>query len=295
MPRRWTGLLFAAALLVTSASRADDTSETGPLRWDPAWSHAGPADYLLTGVGLAGLAFELAFLQSHQPALRWTQPILFDEDVRNLLRGSTAGTRRAAETAAWVLLVPDVAYALVVDVPYAWSRYGSGVARDLFWQDTTALSLATAVDIVIRDSVGRARPNVSACLTAGGTPSSCLGSSTEATRSFPGGHFAVATTGAVLLCTQRLSMHLYGSPEDALACAAGLTAAAAVGTLKMVADDHWATDILAGGALGFAFGWGVPVVMHLHGSASSKEPGVTWAPTPIAVDRGAGLGVIGLF
>jgi hypothetical protein len=30
----------------------------------------------------------------------------------------------------------------MTDVPYAWARYGPDVARDLFWQDATALAVA---------------------------------------------------------------------------------------------------------------------------------------------------------
>jgi membrane-associated phospholipid phosphatase len=66
-----------------------------------------------------------------------------------------------------------------------------------------------------------------------------------------------------------------------------------------VADDHWATDVLGGAALGIAFGWGIPYLMHLHGhtprSHPDKELPVLIAPVPIAVRSGGGAGVAGLF
>src|SRR5208282_3495159 len=99
-----------------------------------------------------------------------------------------------------------IAYPVVVDVPYACRRYGSRVAWDLFWQDATALSLATFVDLNLRDIVGRSRPSFSDCLAAGGSTSQCLGNSSEVTRSFPGGHVTIVTTAAALSCTQHLSM-----------------------------------------------------------------------------------------
>ena len=196
------------------------------MRWDPGWTHAGTADYVLTGAGLGVLAFELAYAQPRQPPLRWTGPILFDQAVRDALEGRTQAVRDEAATASRAILTVDLAYPVVVDVPYAWTQFGSRTAWDLLWQDATALSLATATDMGLRDLVGRARPETSDCLAAGGSTGHCLGS-TEATRSFPGGHFTVATTSAVLVCTQHLALRLYGAPWDAVACGAALTMDAA--------------------------------------------------------------------
>jgi membrane-associated phospholipid phosphatase len=269
---RFSRALIGAALTAPVVASADEPAQ--PLHWDPAWTHVGPADYALTCIGLTSLAVELTVLQSKQPPLRWTGPTLFDQATRDLLRGSTAETRDAATVASWTLLAIDISYPVVVDVPYAWARYGPRVAGDLFWQDSTVLSLAAA---------------------AGGTTSECL-TSTESTRSFPGGHMAVATAGAVLVCMQHLKMSLYGGRWDAVACTAALASALAVGVLRIVTDNHWATDVVAGSALGFAFGWGVPVLMHLHGHASSStDPLPLVAPFPLMVNHGAGLGVTGLF
>jgi membrane-associated phospholipid phosphatase len=288
--------LTAALMAASSTARAGNADPDDPLRWDLAWTHAGPADYTLSGVGLGALALEAGFLQSRQPPLHWRGPILFDQAVRDLLRGSTAGVRDAAAAVSWSLLGLEVADPLFIDVAYAWKRYGRGLAWDLFWQDATAISLASAADLALRDLVGRARPPVSDCLAAGGSTSHCLGSNPEATRSFPGGHIAIATTAAALVCTQHLSLHLYGPPWDALACGAAVTVDAAIGTLRLVTDNHWATDIVAGSAFGLAVGWGVPVLMHLQGRARSQgdlRPGLI--PAPIAVRHGAGLAVTGWF
>jgi membrane-associated phospholipid phosphatase len=149
--------------------------------------------------------------------------------------------------------------------------------------------------MALRDLVGRARPFVSDCLAAGGSQTQCLGDNNEATRAFPGGHVAIGTTGTVLVCMQHLSMRLYGSPWDEGICAAAITADAAMGTLRIVTDNHWASDVLAGGALGVAIGYGVPVLMHLHGHAMPATSAVVMAPVPLALGHGAGLGVAGAF
>lgn len=299
--RAFLAAAIAVVLLVTSArsARADGATSapvaSGPLYWDSAWSHAGTFDYSLTALGALSAVAYLTALQSKQPPLRWTSPVLFDSDVRNLLRGSTPGARNAANTASWGLLGLVLAYP-VIDVGYAWKRFGSQVAWDLFWEDATALSLATSFDLSLRDIVGRARPPVSACLTSGGSASQCLGASTEPTRSFPGGHQLIVTTAAALTCTQHLKMNLYGGPWDAVACAVAATTAAAVGLFRIMGDDHWTSDILVGDVIGVAFGAGIPLLMHLHGHAPAGEVlGVRVAPIAVPVRGGGGLGMTGMF
>jgi hypothetical protein len=287
--RRLAALVVAAALGATpSIARADS------LTWNPAWSHADSWDYGLTVLASADVAVYLPLLQGKQPALEWTRPILFDTAARNLLRGSPSVASTAATT-SWGLLGVGVAFPFV-DVPVAWAQHGSRVAWDLFWEDATALSLATAFDLNLRDLVGRARPPVSECLMAGGGDARCLGTSSESTRSFPGGHQLIVTTAASLTCTQHLEMSLYGGAWDGVACAVAATSAFTVGVLRIVADDHWASDILVGDLLGVGFGWGIPTLMHLHGHAPSIEVGgAKLMPMPIAVRSGGGIGVTGLF
>ncbi|HEX8795177.1 MAG TPA: phosphatase PAP2 family protein [Polyangiaceae bacterium] len=296
-PRPFRLALAAACVLLCAAgtARADDVPSSRPLRWDPQWSHAGAADYVLGGVGLGVLGAEAVWLEPQQPTLHWSAPFLFDQDVRDVLRGSTPQVREDATVASWALLGMNIAYPVVVDVPYAWSRYGKELAWDLFWQDAVALSLVSATDLALRNLVGRARPPVSECLAAGGSASQCLGSNTEATMSFPGGHVAVATTGATLTCTQHLSMHLYGAPWDAVTCGSAIGVDVTMGMLRIVTDNHWTSDILAGGLLGFAFGWAMPLLMHLHRHGEpGADTGILLAPVPIAVDHGAGIGVTGM-
>jgi membrane-associated phospholipid phosphatase len=289
---------LAAAITVAiwaSSARADDAPPPGPLRWDPAFSHAGPLDYGLTIFSLEDLAVYLPLVQDKQPPLHWTSPILFDKAVRDLLRGSTPGARSMAELTSWIGFGLVAGYP-AVDVAYAYARYGSRVAWDLFWQDATVISLSTMVDLNIRDFVGRARPPVYACIANGGSTSACLGTSSESTRSFPGGHVAIVTAAAAVSCTQHLSLHIFGSPWDELTCGALVVGSMAVGTLRIVSDDHWASDILVGSTMGFLIGWGVPYAMHFHRSSpDSAEPQAFVAPTPMALSHGGGLGLMGWF
>lgn len=278
---------------VSGVCRADDQPGQLPLRWDPAWTHAGVWDYSLTGVGLATVGIETVLLQNVTVPPRWIGPILFDSAVHNLFRADAAKLYTGVQIASWSIWFTLVGYPLAVDVPRAWLRYGRQVAWDLFWQDATTLSLSGAADLSLRDSISRLRPGNTDCLNAGGT--NCL-NGPEASRSFPSGHVSETSTATALICTQHLTMHLYGSPWDAVTCASAIAADTADGVLRLVGDDHWATDVLAGAALGVAFGWGVPVLMHLHGHAPddrtyAESPSVLIAPVPLALSHGAGLGV----
>jgi membrane-associated phospholipid phosphatase len=289
--------LLGAVLLPSGVASAEETPPPKPLRWEATWSHAGPWDYTLTGVGLTTLGVETVFLQNHTPTARWISPILFDDSVWQATHGTTNSVRDGAAAASWGFWFAEMGYPLVIDVPYAWARYGKGVAWDLFWQSATALSLSGAFDFAMRDVIGRVRPANYYCLRQGGTD--CL-DGPESRRSFPSGHFTETTTATALICTQHLKMHLYGAPWDAVTCGGAIGADVAVGTLRLVADDHWATDLVSGGVLGFLFGWGVPTLMHMHGVASrtaggAPMPTIMIMPAPIPVDHGAGLGATGIF
>jgi membrane-associated phospholipid phosphatase len=276
-----------ALLSLAATARADDPPPVGAWHWDPAWTHAGPVDYGLTIFALEDIVPYELFAQSKQPPLHWTGPILFDSAVRNLLRGATQEVRDEAGTASWIGFGAVIGYT-VIDLPYSFFRFGNQAGWDLFWMDGSALALSTMIDLNVRDVVGRARPDVYACMASGGSAASCLGTSSESTRSFPGGHVAMVTTAAALTCTQHLSLHLYGSPWDEIACGASVSGDVAVGVLRIVADAHWASDILVGAGLGLAIGWGLPVAMHLHGGEPDTSSRL--APYAVPLPHGAQVG-----
>ena len=266
--------------------------------WDPAWSHAGPWDYALAGVGAAAVTFELAVLQPIRPPLRWDKPILFDSDVRSALRTTNANTANTLENVTWGLWGAQLAYPVFVDVPFALAHHRSQLAWDLAWQDAVTLTLAGAVDGGLRDLVGRARPTITDCLQAGGG-NSCL-SGSDSTRSFPGGHLVNSTAATALTCTQHFYMHLYGGPWDAVVCATSVASDLGIAVMRVVSDNHYATDQIAGLATGALIGWGVPYVMHLHGRSHPRDdgaaaPAVMVMPMPMTLDHGGGLGMTGIF
>jgi membrane-associated phospholipid phosphatase len=300
--------MFVLALGAPRSAQADSvpplaTAPAPPVPLEIRWSHSDAWDYSLAGVGAAALIVEFGVFQAKRPPLRWTDPILFDTDVRSALRVSSDRTRNDLEYVSWGLWGAQLAWPLFVDIPYAWRRYDAQLARDLFWQDAVTLTLAGAFDGVIRDVVGRARPYVYECLARGG--SGCLDGNTDTTRSFPGGHIVNSTAASVLTCTQHYYTHLYGGPWDGVTCAMTIASDVTLAALRIASDNHWVTDQIAGLTIGSLLGWGIPYVMHYrrgarrnHGNtapAAPSEPAALILPMPMVLDRGGGLALTGIY
>jgi membrane-associated phospholipid phosphatase len=299
--------LFVPAFASSHGARADGLVPPSPpahTRSDARWTHSNAWDYSLAAGSATALTVEVIVLQPIRPPLRWTGPILFDAAVRSAVRTTNESAQTTLEDVSWTLWGLQVAYPLLVDVPFAWAHGDYELARALFWQDAFTLTFAGAVDFALRQLVGRARPLVYDCLSRGGT--NCLDSN-ESTRSFPGGHVVNSTAASVLTCTQHLYMDLYGGPWDGVTCAATLASDLAIAVMRTVSDNHWATDQLAGIAIGGLIGWGLPYVMHLRNGRApvhakgdtrtieSHAPTAIVLPTPMYFDRGAGLGATGVF
>ena len=71
-----------------------------------------------------------------------------------------------------------------------------------------------------------------------------------------------------------------------------MTAAAAVGTLRIVGDQHYASDVLLGAGIGTMSGLGIPWLLHYGPWARRPEastgPAFTWHV--VGVPNGLGIG-----
>ena len=85
----------------------------------------------------------------------------------------------------------------------------------------------------------------------------------DAFRSFISGHTSAAFNGAVLAGVVYAKRHP-GSKGSRAVWTAGLAAAAAAGTCRVLAGRHFPTDVLAGAAVGAFTGWLIPQ-LHLGG------------------------------
>ncbi len=279
---RLSACLAALALLVSRPGFADDASPPSStagasqtdraaltasaqaeprrrLEWNPRWYTFRPIEYVTTAVtGAAAIFVFLDVKASDHP--KWIGPILFDTPVRDALRLRTrAGIQTALDASYYAALITPV-QTLVDSIVLPLADGNPELAWQLALMDAQSFALSGLVTASLYDTVGRARPSYAECKAGTSVDPLC---NAGAYASFPSGHTSAAMTGAGLLCAHHGALPLYGGGAwDVAACVEGLTVGATVGVLRMMADRHYASDVLTGGAIGFFSGYGLPMLLH---------------------------------
>jgi membrane-associated phospholipid phosphatase len=286
-------IVLAASLLASLAPASAWADPPAPLqdpglRWDDEHPRFRPVEYAATAV-VGGTAIAMYYLLPAQPTPRIVGGVLFDDSVRNALRVHSASTLKTVWALSDAVDVSLVVLVFGVDslaVPLL--RGSPDVALQLGLMDAEAYAFSSVLAIGLYDSVGRARPSYEDCQR---NPS-FVGCNISPTASFPSGHTNEAFTAAGVSCANHGFVPIYGSAVwDKLACARDVVLATGDGVLRIVGDRHYATDVLAGAAIGFGFGFGMPTLLHYgvrqHSSAS-------WTLSPMLGSR-TGLVFAGSF
>lgn len=265
---------FVLALAGARSARAADTDEPR-LRWDDEWPRFRPAEYAVTGVLGPAALLEYTYLPG-QKQPHWLGGVLFDDGVRNALRVRSPSGLQTVRTLSDAVSVGVITLTVGVDsllVPLL--RGSSDVALQGTAIDVEAFSISSIVVISLYDTVGRTRPSYFDCQRDPSFDPMCSNSPSD---SFPSGHVDEVFTAAGLSCANHLYLRLYGRRwADALACARDLTLATTGGVLRIMGDRHYATDVLAGAAMGFGFGYGLPVLLHF-GARRNDDRTLSLAP-----------------
>jgi membrane-associated phospholipid phosphatase len=264
------------------------------IQWNERWHKFRPIEYVTTAATAVGdvLVFFVAKAADHP---KWVGPILFDTPVRDALRLRTRSGIQAALDASYyaALITPLQTVIDSIVVPAADANLE--VAWQLALMDAQAFALSGLVTASLYDVTGRARPSYAECKAGTSVDPLC---NAGAYASFPSGHTSAAMTGAGLLCAHHGALPLYGGAWDAAACVESLTVATTVGVLRMMADRHYASDVLTGGAIGFVSGYGLPMLLHYWkkplGEVMNRD-GVKVAITPGAGETPFGAQVLGMF
>jgi len=274
--------------------RTGDASAAQSLRWSPDWQGFDAYDWILTGTAAASLLTVTALSPSGSPR---TGGILFDESTRNALRAPTEGTRLTARDVSDVLLTFNWAYPFLVDalLVAAWGHGNEDVARELILMNAEVLLVTAALQRIANAVTSRERPYGRTC---GGELSEDTRACDSSDRffSFFSGHTSQAFAAAALTCTHHAHLPLYGGgAADVAPCVAGLGLAATTGFLRLVGDEHYATDVLTGAFIGTATGLLLPALLHYGRTPpepeEEEELGVTLQLVPIPV----GVGAVGTF
>jgi membrane-associated phospholipid phosphatase len=266
---------LALLLCLASAARAADASRYA---WKEEWPRFRPSEYAVTGLALAGAAADY-FLVPPPRAAVWKGDVFFDKDARRvLLIGSEAGRDRV-KTAADLLTIPLMGYALLDGPITAWAGGGKDAALQLALINAETMAVVEVVNLAVTNALPRSRPEGTVCDPGSQYDPACV-------RSFWSGHTANVFAAAALICVEHDAMDLYGGGKaDAAACGSALVVASAVGVSRVTSNNHHASDVVVGAAFGAAAGWMIPNLLHFKRKKTSK---LGWL-IPSAGPRGGGL------
>lgn len=233
---------------------------------------------------------------------KWYGDNGFDDAFRGWLRADTPAGRRRAHHISDRLSEIGYAIPFALDVPLAWLTYEQpGLAWQMTMTNLEAFAVAGLINNVLFYEVGRARPSARDCAADPAYDDLC---GIGANASMPSGHVLTLATGAGLTCVHHHYLPLYGSRlADAGACAIMVALAVTNSAFRIMADRHYATDDLAGIAVGFGTGYALPWLLHYrygaHGTDASRDGHRAAASPHVALipwaDRDRlGLGVAGL-
>lgn len=272
---------------VTSAAPSlQDPSRWEGLHWDDSFGRVGSVDYAVMGASLVAIGASL--LVGPDPQAPVFQELGFDEAGREALRARSTSGRLLARDTSDILVSVVVAYPILVDgvTNAGIVRASPDVAQQLVLIDLEAQLLAAAITGVSKSLLSRERPFARRC---GDDLAADNYDCQEDGRyySFPSGHASATFAAATVACVQNQYVPLWS--ESWVPCAAGYTAAAATSTLRVVADQHHVTDVLAGALVGVSAGFLVPW-LHFEGHlGAAAERSLSVVPWP------GGLGLVGVF
>jgi len=259
---------IALALLFAVAVPARASEPPVPLQYNLA------LDASVTGA----LGLSVLLLAIYQPELlpktcHWCTPPDIDVELRNALVWK--GGERTADTLSTILdaAIPAGAATYLLLSANGYGEFSAGMVDTLLV--TEAAAAALLLNQAVKLLAGRKRPYAFFDNDVGYAKS-------EDNLSFYGGHtsFAFSVTAATVTVAA-----MRGYAGVGIVAGVGFTLSAAVGYLRIAADQHYWTDILVGSAVGGLVGWAIPRIFH----SPSPAPG-----TPTGTGTGMRIPPVGL-
>jgi membrane-associated phospholipid phosphatase len=194
--------------------------------------------------------------------VRSTGPWYFDDPARDALRLESPDARDAAG------IVSDVGMWTLVSYPFVDAMLAATVLKadrrvpiEMAVQSALVISAAASAAYLTKAVSGRERPFAPGCRRDPDYAREC--SENVPPASFFSGHAAVSFAAATIACVQHYQLRLYQNRvADTAACAVPLALATAVSLMRIMADQHYATDVLAGATIGVLSGVGLGLLLH---------------------------------
>jgi membrane-associated phospholipid phosphatase len=262
--------------LPSSADARKQVEAKSEVRWRDEWQRVRWWEYAGTAT-LMTSAFLLRFAGPSPPD-NWRGGVLFDDVIVRNVALEDQSMARGVELTTDVLFYGAMSYRLVDSVFVPLLGYQDpDLALQMTMIDLGAFSVQAIVLWGSQTLVGRTRPLALRCDSQppGMEDERCaIPSRLGRQRSFIAGHPATGFTAAGLTCQHHRHIPLYGGWGDSAACATTLVAASINGLGRVLAEQHYPTDLVLGIALGTFSGWVLPGLLHYGFGSSEKEPGV---------------------
>ena len=259
-------------------ARAEDEARAAPANAPPPTLTKLSYDWTVDGIVTGAFAVStltLLLLNNQLAPLdcKWCVPGPIDGDLsRSILWSSPTAANTVSNVMQFAIPVGVMGFGLLQ--AYRLGDPAAGWSSVLLI--TEATSIAMLANVIVKYTVGRARPYVWQ-----GTPDLYPASASDANVSFFGGHttfvFAVVVSGSTLFFMQDM-------PGAPWVLGVGLAAASFTAYLRMAAAKHYLSDTLVGAGVGSLVGWAVPYLFHRPGRKGAPQAGdLLPAPGGIAV------------
>ncbi len=202
------------------------------------------------------------------PAARWTRVNGFDSWFRDRLKVEGA-TQRRIDRASDALALTLIGFPVLVD-SFGVALIGDknrDVAGQLLAIQAQAFAMTGFLTAATKAATGRQRPSAGEM----GCDELGVDCGRGANKSFFSGHTSFAFTGAGLTCVAHTHLGLFGRVGDPLTCASALALATATGLFRVMANTHWATDVLTGAGVGLFSGWLMPWLLHFRHDTTERQ------------------------
>ncbi len=237
----------------------------------PPMRELGLGEALGTGILSAGVLAATFMPYPVHETPPWQGGILFDDAIRNALQLRSPQERELASTISDVIVGGLVLTPVFIDaLLMSWLVRGDPeLMGRMMLMNLQAHAFAQGLTTLFKHVVGRERPMARACREDPERRQSdptCDSSSDPDIdpASFFSGHASLAFTSAALMCLNHTQLGLFGPEGDAAMCATGVALASTVGLLRILADRHYATDVIIGALVGVIAGGLVPWLLHFN-------------------------------
>lgn len=241
----------------------------------------GVIDAVLSGVGASmAVVASIAGPTTDGPHGSGTP---FDEAVRDALLPSRFDVQLLFRDTSDALLGAAISYVFIGDalIHATWLRKSPDVGIQMALIDAEVTLLTLGVSQLTAHAVGRERPYGRECGNELDEDSAhCVWN--DRYLSFFSTHSSLSFAMAAVTCAHHSALGLSGR-RPWIPCAIGFTAAAVTAFSRILADQHYVTDVMTGAAVGTLVGFAVPAVHYGFGGirprGSHSRAHVTVLPT----------------